>query len=429
MRVTLEKDTLDVSRLTFRPSSLRIDAAAGPKTLTLSRGLATGDSLRIRYEFRPAEYVIGVDVELPGTAAQRNLLLQVDLLPRLRPTEVDSLKNDMNYFDTVMGGGDEDVLSVDPGDLDDEGGGSVYHEGPYRWAGVRNKYFVAALVSRDPALRGVISRGAEAEKRVGLTALVPPAEGARGLRFDLYVGPQDYYRLSALGVGMEKMLAYGWWIIRPFTRMIVVILLWMHAFIDNYGLVIILFSILTKVAFYPLTQKSMKSMQEVQKIQPMLKEVKEKHKKDPQKMQQETMRLYKEHKVNPMGGCLPMLVQMPVLWALFYVFRMTIEFRGAEFAFWIHDLSAPDSPPVLPIVMGLSMFLQQKLSPQSADPKMAPMMYVMPVVLTIVFINFSSGLVLYWTVNNILAIVQQWMLQSKAGAPAPAGGKPAARPA
>jgi len=233
---------------------------------------------------------------------------------------------------------------------------------------------------------------------------------------DLYVGPQDYHRLSSLGVGMEDITEYGWWIIRPFTRLIVIILLWMHGFISNYGVVILFFAVLTRVAFYPLTQKSMKATQGLQKIQPLLKEAREKHKKEPQKLQQETMRLYKEHKVNPLGGCLPMLLQMPVLWALFYVFRMTIEFRGSGFIWWIEDLSAPDSPPVLPIVMGLSMFLQQKLSPQSADPKMAPMMYIMPVVLTFVFIGFPSGLVLYWTASNILAIAQQLLVRNR---PAP----------
>jgi YidC/Oxa1 family membrane protein insertase len=328
-----------------------------------------------------------------------------------------------------MGGGTEGVVNVDIGDLGDGDEGVEFREGPFRWAAVKNKYFVGAIMSRDLPMRGVISRGSEEENRIGLTALLTPPDGERRFRIDLYIGPQDYYRLRALGIGMEDIVEYGWWIIRPFTRMIVVILLWMHRFILNYGIVIILFSVMTKIAFYPLTQKSMKATQDLQKVQPMVKELREKHKKDPQKMQQETMRLYRQHKVNPLGGCLPMLIQMPVLWALFYVFRMTIEFRGAGFALWIQDLSAPDSPPVLPIVMGLSMFLQQKLSPQSADPKMAPMLYIMPIVLTIVFMSFPAGLVLYWTVNNILAILQQLVLQKKLETHAPVQEKPSPKPA
>jgi YidC/Oxa1 family membrane protein insertase len=428
LRVIVEKDTLHLDRLSLVPSTTRVDASQSEKRLVFSHPVGDQDSLSLVYRFSPGEYVIDATLQLPGAVTDRDITLQVDLLPRLMPTEVDSVKNDINYFGTVMGSLLGDVEKVDIGDLDEGDDNSVYKEGPFLWAGVKNKYFVAALVSKEVPMKGVISRGAESQRRIGLTATLPPGEGGRVFAMELYLGPQDYYRLSALGVGMEDIVQYGWWIIRPFTRMILVILLWMHQFISNYGVVIILFSVITKIAFYPLTQKSLRASQDLQKVQPLLKELKEKYKKDPQKLQQETMRLYKEQKVNPLGGCLPLLVQMPVLWALFYVFRMTIEFRGAGFTLWIQDLSAPDSPPVLPVVMGLSMFLQQKLSPQSADPKMAPMMYVMPVVLTIIFINFPAGLVLYWTVNNILAIAQQYFLMKKGTQP-PAVKKPSKQPA
>ncbi len=429
MRLTLESDTLDLSRLYFTPSRDRVDVSDGEKTLLFSHSISESDSILLRYTFTPDTYLMGVEVDLPSTMGGKDLFLHTDLLPRLLPTEADSERNDLKYFGTEMGGLTEERKKVDIGDIGGDKGDTAYNEGPFLWAGVKNKYFIAALVSKTTPMKGVITKGSEDAHRIGLTAITPTAEGGARFKMDLYIGPQDYHRLSSLGVGMEAITEYGWWIIRPFSRMIVIILLWMHQFIGNYGVVIILFSIMTKAVFYPLTQKSLKSTQDLQKIQPMLKELKEKHKDEPQKLQQETMRLYKEHKVNPLGGCLPMIVQMPVLWALFYVFRMTIEFRGASFALWIHDLSAPDSPPVLPVVMGLSMFLQQKLSPQSADPKMAPMMYIMPVVLTVVFINFSSGLVLYWTVNNILAIAQQYYLQKKTAAPAPVRKKPAPDPA
>ncbi len=428
LRVIVEKDTLHLDHLNLRPSASWIDASQGEKKLVLSHPVGDQGSLSLVYRFKPGEYLIGASLQLPGAVSDRNMNLQVDLLPRLMPTEVDSVKNDINYFGTVMGSVLGDVEKVDIGDLDEGEENSVYKEGPFLWAGVKNKYFVAALVSKDVPMKGVVSRGSESRRKIGLTATLPPGDGGREFAMELYIGPQDYYRLSALGVGMEDIVQYGWWIIRPFTRMILVILLWMHQFINNYGVVIILFSVITKIAFYPLTQKSLRASQDLQKVQPLLKELREKHKKDPQKLQQETMRLYKEHKVNPLGGCLPLLVQMPVLWALFYVFRMTIEFRGAGFALWIQDLSAPDSPPVLPVVMGLSMFLQQKLSPQSADPKMAPMMYIMPVVLTIIFINFPAGLVLYWTVNNILAIAQQYLMMRNR-TPQPAAKKPSNEPA
>jgi YidC/Oxa1 family membrane protein insertase len=236
--------------------------------------------------------------------------------------------------------------------------------------------------------------------------------GERAISYQIYLGPQDYRHLEMVGLGFEKMVEYGWWIIKPFTKMILVVMLFMHRFIANYGVVIILFSIFTKVLFYPLTKKSLQASKDMQSLQPHIKELREKYKEEPKKLQEETMRLYKERKVNPLGGCLPLIVQMPVLWALFYVFQRTIEFRGEEFILWIQDLSAPDSPPVLPIVMGLSMYVQQKMTP-TTDPRMAPMQFIMPVVLTIVFINFPAGLVLYWTVNNIMSILQQYQMKHK----------------
>ena len=429
MRVTLEKDTLDLSGISFTPSTYRVDATDKRRSLVLTHPVSGNDQISIRYTFTPETYVLGIELYLPGVAADREVFLQADLLPRLLPTEEDSIKNDIRYFGTVMGGVQGNVERVDIGDLGGGEGGTAYREGPFLWAGVKNKYFIAALVSKIIPLRGVISSGSKGENRIGMTAILPEGDVAGQFKMDLYIGPQDYYRLSSLGVGMEDIVEYGWWLIRPFTRFIVVILLWMHKFIENYGIVIIIFSVMTKVAFFPLTQKSLKATQNLQKIQPLLKELQEKYKEDSQKRSQEMMRLYKEHKVSPLGGCLPMLIQMPVLWALFYVFRMTIEFRGAGFVLWIRDLSAPDSPPVLPIVMGMSMFLQQKLSPQSADPKMAPMMYIMPVVLTIVFINFPAGLVLYWTINNLLAIAQQYFIRKGMGIPTPRKKTPSTKPA
>ena len=428
LRVTFDKDTLDLSRMNFDPSADRIDARARQGTLILSHPVGERDSIKMIYTFAPGEYLIGATLVLPGVTRSRDMDLQVDLLPRLMPTEVDSVKNDINYFGTVMGGVRGDVEEVAIRHMKQEDGGAEYRDGPFLWAAVKNKYFIAALISKAAPIKGVVSKGTKEERKIGLTATIPLGETGGRVPMELYVGPQDYYRLSAIGVGMEDVVQYGWWIIRPFTRMVLVILLWMHQFISNYGIVIILFSVATKVAFYPLTKKSLKASQDLQRVQPLLKELREKYKKEPQKLQQETMKIYREHKVNPLGGCLPMLIQMPVLWALFYVFRMTIEFRGAGFGLWINDLSAPDSPPVLPVVMGLSMFLQQKLNPQSADPKMAPMMYVMPVVLTIIFINFPAGLVLYWTINNFLAIAQQYLILRR-GAPAPATRKPSNEPA
>jgi YidC/Oxa1 family membrane protein insertase len=181
--------------------------------------------------------------------------------------------------------------------------------------------------------------------------------------------------------------------------------------------VLVVFGVLVRLVMWPLTTKSFRSIQAMQKIQPEIQRLRERYKNDPQKMQQETMRLYREKKVNPLGGCLPNLIPMPILFALFFVFQGTIEFRGQPFL-WLPDLSQPDPWYVLPVLMGLTMFISSKLT--QTDPKMAAMTYVMPVVLTFVFLNLAAGLVLYYTVSNVLTFVQQWMLRREANVEATA---------
>jgi YidC/Oxa1 family membrane protein insertase len=202
-----------------------------------------------------------------------------------------------------------------------------------------------------------------------------------------------------------------------------------HDFIPNYGIAIIILTLLIKIVLWPLGAKSYKSMSEMKKIQPLMKEIREKYKDDKKKMNEEVMALYRTYKINPLGGCLPMVVQIPVFFALYRMLYQAIELRHAPFFLWINDLSAPDrlfdfgfsipfmqppyGIPVLTLVMGASMILQQKMSPPMGDPAQAKMMMLMPVVFTVIFINFSSGLVLYWLVNNIFSIAQQYYTQKK----------------
>jgi len=241
-------------------------------------------------------------------------------------------------------------------------------------------------------------------------------------RYMVYAGPLDHTRLKSLGYGLERAVDFGWKWIKPLSKLMFRFILFCHKYIPNYGLVIIILSLLIKILFYPLTQKSMKSMRDMQKLQPKMKELRETLKGDAQKLNSEMMKLYKEHGVNPVGGCLPMLLQMPVFIALFQVLSRTIELRQAPFMLWIQDLSSPDviahlpfSLPfiggnlsLLPILMGVAMFVQQKM--QSTDPKQAAMTYMMPVVFTVLFFKFPSGLVLYWLVNNILTIGHQYLM-------------------
>jgi YidC/Oxa1 family membrane protein insertase len=203
----------------------------------------------------------------------------------------------------------------------------------------------------------------------------------------------------------------GWTLIRPVSRLILAFFVFVHRFIPNYGLVIIIFSIILKIIFYPLTHKQLEATRKMQQLQPQLAALKEKYKNDPQRLNKETMALYKKGGANPLGGCFPLLLQMPIFFALFSVFRSTIELRRAEFFLWIKDLSVKDPYLVLPIVMAVTMFIQQKMTVK--DPKQAAMVYLMPAIMFFFFMNFASGLVLYWTVFNILSIIQQVFVERK----------------
>jgi YidC/Oxa1 family membrane protein insertase len=309
----------------------------------------------------------------------------------------------------------------------------VEFQGSANWAGLKSKYFVAALISQKEPFDRVRISAVQGDSLPGLDVAVglPLAGGRAGYR--LYLGPQEYRGLAAAGEGFEDVNQYGWswirWLVQPVGHVILRFLLWMHQYVHNYGVVLIIFGVLVRLVMWPLTQKSFESMQRMQGIQPEINKMRERYKNDPQRMQQELMRLYKERGVNPLGGCLPNLLPLPVLFALFVVVQGTIEFRGAPFVGWIHDLSRPDPFYVLPVLMGATMFLQQKLTVSPAamadNPQMKMMTYFMPVFLTFVFLNLASGLVLYYTVSQVLTIVQQVLLkrrmQERDAAAAPGG--------
>ncbi len=283
-----------------------------------------------------------------------------------------------------------------------------------KWIAQEDKYFFSALVPASPV--------EEARALVVQDSPIIAFKAKDGRNaFHLYTGPKEHDRLASLHIGLEHIINYGFFSI--IARPLFWVLKFFNTFLGNYGWSIIMITIATRIPFIPLLSKSQKSMKKLQEIQPKMNEIKEKYKKDPQKMQKEMMELYKKHKVSPLGGCLPMLLQIPVFFALYKVLLISIELRGAPFMLWITDLSAPDTlfghvpaalPLIggfalgpLPILMGLTMLIQQKMTPSSMDPKQAKMMLMMPVIFTFMFLNFASGLVLYWLVSNILGIVQQ----------------------
>ncbi len=238
------------------------------------------------------------------------------------------------------------------------------------------------------------------------------------------MGPKDVETLGKAGHDLARAVDFGWFTF--LAKPLLLVLRWFYKYTHNYGIAIILLTVVIKIIFWPLTQKSYKSMQVMKKIQPKIAQVREKYKDDREKLNQELMMLYRTYKVNPLGGCLPMVLQIPVFFALYRMLYGALELRHKPFMLWINDLTAPDrlhigidipylgGIPVLTLLMGVSMFIQQKMTPSGGDPRQEKMMLLMPVIFTVFFINFPSGLVLYWLVNNVLSIVQQYWINRSA---------------
>jgi YidC/Oxa1 family membrane protein insertase len=402
---TAERDTVRVSST---PDSVVLTADAG------------GSTIRQVLRIDPAKYEIGYSFEAPGLT-QGGPVLETLLGPRLLSHEANP-KEDLGSFRAVARAEGE----VHTLELDDVDEAPARISGPLDWAGIKSKYFLAALLVADRPFGAAAVTVAAGDTLPGFAVrtAMPLQDGRAAYR--VFLGPQEFRALTAAGYDLEDVNQYGWswirWAIQPFAHVIIRVLLWLHRFLPNYGFVLILFGILVRLLLWPLTQKSFESMQKMQAVQPELQKLRERYKNDPQRMQTEMMKLYRERGVNPLGGCLPNLLPLPVLFALFFVFQNTIEFRGAPFVLWIQDLSRPDPWYVLPVLMGVTMFVQQRLTTPQDNPQMKMMTYFMPAFLTFIFLNLASGLVLYYTVSNVLTFVQQILMKrrSQAAAPVPA---------
>jgi YidC/Oxa1 family membrane protein insertase len=303
------------------------------------------------------------------------------------------------------------------------------------WTSIRTKYFLVSLIPNTPGkMNGAIlnasgEKANEHLKKVFSVSLDIPFNltHSQSDSFTVYLGPLDYNILKSYQRDLQTLIMNKDWyerIFRPIGLLVLYVLKFFHQIIPNYGFVIIIFSVLIKLILHPLTKKSYQSMSEMQYFQPKIAELREKYKSDPQRMQKEMMKFYKEHGINPLGGCLPTLLQMPLLVALFVVFRSTIQLRGQPFALWITDLSQPDelflgfSLPllgntihVLPILMGITMIWQSKMN--ITDPKQKTLSYIMPFFLTFIFYSFPSGLNLYYSLFNVFSMVQTRMIKKK----------------
>ena len=305
-------------------------------------------------------------------------------------------------------------LKVDDGESDE-----LEDKGLLKWAGIRNKYFLISCVPADREQRSLVvlqgnHQGAN---------LLPGYSFQVGRRLErsgswhntIYLGPLNYDELVGYEAELEQAIDFGWPIVSQISRFLLILFIATHQYIPNYGWIIVVFAVVIKILVYPLTHKTYESAAKMQELQPKITALREKYKNDNQRLSRETMKLYKEEGVNPLSGCLPLLLQMPIFIALYNLFGKTIELRQAPFILWIQDLSLPDELliggfglHVLPLLMAVSMFIQQKMTMK--DPKQAVLVYMMPVLMIFIFWSMSSGLVLYWTIFNVLTIGQQLLV-------------------
>ena len=284
----------------------------------------------------------------------------------------------------------------------------------YQWAGIDNQYFLAAVIpSAEAGITNISVRKSDkkAYPAVLFSRAIEPGNQPVSFSFSLFIGPKDYTSLSAMGLRLERAVDFGTF---GFLGKIALgSLNFLNSYTHNYGWAIVVLTLLLQIIVFPLTVKSFKAQADMKRLQPVIKELQERYKEDPKRLNVEMLNIYKNHKVNPLGGCLPMLLQLPIFWALFTTLRNAYELRGAPWLLWITDLSARDPYYVLPVVMGVGMLLQQKLAASTIDPAQARMMMMMPIVFTFMFLNFPAGLVLYWLTNSIVSIVQQYVIMNK----------------
>jgi YidC/Oxa1 family membrane protein insertase len=373
-------------------------------TLTLSGKTVAGSLITKRLDFRGDSYGIGVSLKIDNTSPMIGLLVPpVAAGPALG-----------SYADVALALTTEGIEERTLTEIAEEQP-SQYENA--KWVGFSGQYFASVVVSAAAPGRAVIAHAGETPY---VQLDLPVTDGTAS--FEVLLAPKDQKTLASAGHDLDRVLDFGllWFVAVPILELMRLI----NRFVGNYGVAIIVLSVLIKIVTFPLNQASMKSMKKMQEIQPQLKRLQERHKDDQQAMQKEMMDLYKRHGVNPLSGCLPMLLQMPIFIGLWNALGQAIELRHAPFVSWINDLSAPDrlmigsvGIPVLTLLMGASMLVQQLMTPAQGDPNQRRMMMFMPVIFTFFFINMPSGLVLYWFVSNLLAIGQQMVtMRSQQGA-------------
>jgi YidC/Oxa1 family membrane protein insertase len=403
-----------------REASLNLDEESPPGDLVFSATTPNGVTINQTFRIYSDRYPIDINVNISNASTN-------DIEGNLKATLRNYPPKDKKSYYSFIGlalllNGELETIAVKKVEEDQIFSGRI------GWVAYENDYFMSAIIPDEQRRASFQGRHLDSGllEAIYISPLtVIPAQQGLSVPFTIFLGPRDLTYLKPLNKKLEIAINFGWTdiIAKPLLHA----LRFFHKYVKNYGVAIILLTILIKILFWPLTHKSYKSMKEMQKLQPLMAKIREKYKNNKEQMNKELMGLYKTYKVNPMGGCLPMLIQMPVFFALFRILGSSTELRHAPFFLWINDLSAPDrlfhfsfqipfmSPPygipILTLLMGASMFLQQKMTPTPGDPSQAKIMMFLPIIFTFMFINFPSGLVLYWLTNNILSIGQQYRIK------------------
>ena len=432
LRLIAGGDTVPLERLAFQVARVRGEFGADSTRVAadglLFRAAVGTGAISVNYTLAPDNYIARVEVRATGLAQPAFLL--IDLPSGFTSQEADTTEDarHLAYAFKPQSGSSErvDFRKPDPGEM-------LLKPGPHTWAVAKSKYFLIGVLAQQGAPAPFAELHVTGAPRVNKVALRARATAVAtlpesGIAFELYAGPQEWERLVAIGRDFENVNPYGGWIsgvVQPFATIVMRILLWMKRTLGvEYGWILVLFGVLVRLLMWPLNSRMMRTQIGMQRLAPKIQEAQNRHKGDAEKQRVAVMQVYQEAGVSPfaaLSGCLPMLLPMPILIALFFVFQNTIEFRGVSFM-WLADISLKDPYYILPLAMGASMFALSWVGMRNVppNPQTKMMAYLMPVILTIALLNFASGLNLYYTVQNLAALPQQWLIGNERGKSAPA---------
>ncbi|MFN8570439.1 MAG: membrane protein insertase YidC [Gemmatimonadaceae bacterium] len=420
-RLVTSKDTIDLSKTIFRSV---VDSQPNARKRVMYETAIRGARITVEYQVHPDSFITRVrgSISASDSLGDPSYLL-IDLPRTLMSFEADTV-DDQRHLAFAYRPAGSDAKSLPFGKLDP--GEREIVKGPLTWVVTKSKYFLLGVLAleHDSSFVEFSAVGGPRASRTATHAAgtIVSAFNKRGeFAFELYAGPQHWRRLSAIGRDFQNSNPYGGFlqpVVQPFATIVMKILLWMRENLAiSYGWVLVIFGIAVRLVLWPLNQKGMRASMKMQRIQPELNEIQKKYKNDPQKMQSEMMRVYKEHDMSPFStfaGCLPLFLPLPILFALFFVFQNTIEFRGVPFL-WFQDISQKDPFYIVPLTMGVSMFVLSWIGMRNTppNPQTKAMTYIFPVMMTVLFANFPAGLNMYYTIQNLAALPQQWLISNE----------------